>query len=340
MISVNERAAEIVRRMIADAEPLGLAVIRLPNGATVVDAGVEVPGSLEAGRLFAEACMGGLGQVSFCELTFSETGFFPENPVSSDPITGDVWLPGVTVSVSHPPLACIAAQLAGWPVRGGDASDPYKAMGSGPARALYGVEDIFERLGYRDQADVAVFCLEGSRLPPEEVTEDVAGKCGVSPDHLYVLIAPPASLVCAVQVAARVVESGLHKMIEVGFDVRAVLSGFGTCPLAPVAADDLRAIGRMNDAVLYGGRAWYTVRTDDTQIEAVIEQLPSSASRDYGTSFYDLFQRYDCDFYKIDPLLFSAAEIFINNLTSGRVFHAGRVNCELAAFPVLKQKRS
>ncbi|MCK4452444.1 MAG: hypothetical protein KAX26_17875, partial [Anaerolineae bacterium] len=82
MISVNERAAEIVRRMIADAEPLGLAVIRLPNGATVVDAGVEVPGSLEAGRLFAEACMGGLGQVSFCELTFSETGFFPENPVS------------------------------------------------------------------------------------------------------------------------------------------------------------------------------------------------------------------------------------------------------------------
>jgi methenyltetrahydromethanopterin cyclohydrolase len=265
--------------------------------------------------------MGGLGQVSFCGLDFD-----------------GLWLPGVSVAASHPPLACIAAQLAGWPVRGGDASDPYKAMGSGPARALYGVEEIFERLGYRDQADVAVFCLEGARLPPEEVTEDVAGKCGVSPDHLYVLIAPPASLVCAVQVAARVVESGLHKMIEVGFDVRTVLSGFGTCPLAPVAADDLRAIGRMNDAVLYGGRAWYTVRTDDAQIAAVIEQLPSSASRDYGTPFYDLFQRYDCDFYKIDPLLFSAAEIFINNLTSGRTFHAGRVNCDMVALPVLKQR--
>jgi len=86
----------------------------------------------------------------------------------------------------------------------------------------------------------------------------------------------------------------------------------------------------MNDAVLYGGRAWYTVRADDAQIERVIEQLPSSASRDYGTPFYDLFQRYDCDFYKIDPLLFSVAEISINNLTSGRVFRAGGVNCELA----------
>jgi len=315
--------------MIADTEALGLAVTRLSNGATVVDAGVEVTGSLEAGRLFAEVCMGGLGQVRFCELTFSETGFSGKNPVSSGPITGDVWLPGVTVSVSHPPLACIAAQLAGWPVRGGDETKPYKAMGSGPARALYGVEEIFERLGYRDQADVAVLCLEGDRLPPEEVTEDVAEKCAVSPDCLYVLIAPPASLVCAVQVAARVVEAGLHKMMAVGFDVRTVISGFGDCPLAPVAADDLRAIGRMNDAVLYGGRAWYTVRADDAQIAAVIEQLPSSASRDYGTPFYDLFQRYDRDFYKIDPLLFSVAEISINNLTSGRVFHAGRVNCEM-----------
>lgn len=263
--------------------------------------------------------MGGLGKVRFCGLDFD--GF---------------WLPGVSVTVSHPPLACVATQLAGWPIRGGDESGHYKAMGSGPARALYGVEEIFWRLGYRDQVDVAVLCLEGPWLSLEEVTEDVARKCSVSPDHLYVLIAPPASLVCSVQVAARVVESGMHKMLEVGFDIRTVLSGFGTCPLASVAGDDLRAIGRINDAVLYGGRAWYTVRTDDAQIEAVMEQLPSSASRDYGTPFHDLFQRYDCDFYKIDPLLFSAAEIFINNLTSGRTFHAGGVNCEMVRRALLE----
>ncbi|MCK4471737.1 MAG: methenyltetrahydromethanopterin cyclohydrolase, partial [Anaerolineae bacterium] len=225
MVSVNERAAEIVQRMIADAEPLGLAVTQIPNGATVVDSGVKVPGSLEAGRLFAEVCLGGLGEVRFCELTFSETRFFPENLVSSDTVTGNMWLPGVTVSVSHPPVACMAAQYAGWALKVKSAQGKFFAMGSGPARALYAGEPLFERLEYRDQADVAVFCLEGARLPPEEVTEDVAGKCGVSPDHLYVLIAPPASLVCAVQVAARVVESGLHKMIEVGFDVRTVLSG-------------------------------------------------------------------------------------------------------------------
>lgn len=306
--SINERAVETVRRMIADAAALGLAVTQLPNGAMVVDAGVKVPGSLEAGRLFAEICLGGLGKVRFCQLDFDGLG-----------------LPGVSVSVSHPPVACMAAQYAGWAVK----TAKFFAMGSGPARALRREEPLFERLDYRDQADVAVLALEGRKLPPEEAAEKVAGKCKVSPDHLYLMVAPTASLVGSVQVAARVVETGLHKMLEVDFDIGPVLSGFGTCPMAPIAGDDLRAIGRTNDAVLYGGRAWYTVQMDDAQIEQTIERLPSSASRDYGTPFYDLFQRYNGDFYKIDPLLFSPAEVHINNVSSGHTFHAGEVNAEM-----------
>jgi methenyltetrahydromethanopterin cyclohydrolase len=321
MISVNERAVQIVQRMIVDAEALGLAVTRLPNEATVVDAGVKVPGSLEGGRLFAEVCLGGLGEVRFCELKFS-----------------DFCLPGLEVTVNQPVLACMAAQYAGWAVKveKDEESDTYMAMGSGPARALYGAEPLFEKLAYRDQADVAVLALESRVLPSAAVASWVAEKCRVSAKHLYLLVAPTASLVGSVQVAARVVETGLHKMIEVGFDIGTVLSGFGTCPLAPIAKDDLRAIGRTNDAVLYGGRAWYTVRTDDDQIERFIEELPSSASRDYGTPFYDLFQRYEGDFYKIDPLLFSPAEVSMNNQTSGRTFHAGAVNLEMIRNTLLK----
>jgi methenyltetrahydromethanopterin cyclohydrolase len=312
MISINERAAAIVQQMIADAEPLGLAVTQLSNGTTVVDAGVHAPGSLEAGRLFAEVCLGGLAHVRLCGLDFD-----------------GLWLPGVTVSVSHPPVACMAAQYAGWALKAKSARGGFFAMGSGPARSLYASEPLFEQLTYRDQADVAVLALEGRQLPPEEAAEKVAEKCSVSPECLYLLIAPTASLVGSVQVVARVVETGLHKMLEIDFDIGAVRAGFGACPLAPIAQDDLRAIGRTNDAVLYGGRAWYTVQADDAQIEEAIEQLPSSASRDYGTPFYDLFQRYDGDFYKIDPLLFSPAEIYVNNVTSGRTFHAGKVNAEM-----------
>jgi methenyltetrahydromethanopterin cyclohydrolase len=318
MISINKRAAEIARWMAADAEALGVAVTQLPNGATVVDAGVNVPGSLEAGRLFSEVCLGGLGQVRFCELNF-----------------GDLWLPGVAVSVSHPPVACMAAQYAGWALKAKTEQGKFFAIGSGPARALYRGEPLFEYLDYEDQADVAVLALEGRELPPEATAEKVAAKCHVAPERLYLLIAPTASVVGSVQVAARVVETGMHKMLEVGFDIEGVISGFGTCPLAPIAKDDLRAIGRTNDGVLYGGRAWYTVQVDggpsmdDASIKDVIERLPSSASRDYGTPFYELFQRYNGDFYQIDPLLFSPAEVSINSVASGRTFHAGQVNEEM-----------
>ena len=315
MVSVNQRALAIVQEMVDDADALELAVTQLDNGTTVVDAGIQVPGSLEAGRLFAQVCLGGLGTVEFCQLLFA-----------------DFWLPGVTVTVSHSVVACMASQYAGWAVK----AHGFLAMGSGPARALYAGEPLFEGLTYRDQADVAVLALEGRDLPPVEAADKIAHKCGVSPKQLYLLIAPTASLVGSVQVAARVVETGLHKMHEVGYDIDTVLSGLGTCPLASIANKDLRAIGRTNDAVLYGGRAWYTVQAEDEQMEALIERLPSSASHDYGTLFYDLFKRYDGDFYKIDPLLFSPAEVCLNNVTSGHTFCAGAVNPDLLRESLLR----
>jgi methenyltetrahydromethanopterin cyclohydrolase len=301
--SLNERAAAVFERMVEAADVLEVAADRLPNGVAVLDAGVEVPGSLEAGRLFAEVCLAGLGDVRFRQLEL-------------DGLT----LPGVEVNVSRPVLACMASQYAGWAVKVGK----YFAMGSGPARALFAGEPLFETLQYRDEGALAVLALETRELPTAEVAEWVAGKCGVAPQGLRLLAAPTASLAGSVQIAARIVETGLHKLHEVGFDLGAVRSGFGTCPLAPVAADDLAAIGRTNDGVLYGGRAWYTVATDDAAVEAVIERLPSSASRDYGEPFSEIFRRYEGDFYKIDPMLFSPAAVSITNMTSGRTFSAGR----------------
>lgn len=316
MVSVNLRAVRIAEQMMSEAEALGLSVHTLGNGARVVDCGVKVTGSLSAGRMFAEACLGGLGQVSLLPLSF-----------------GDFWLPGVGVVVDHPLVACMASQYAGWAISKGK----FFAMGSGPARALYAGEELFARLGYRDEADRAVLLLEGRKLPNEEVAEYIAGKCGLSPERLYLLIAPTSSLVGSVQVSARVVETGLHKLLELGFAIEKVVSGYGTAPLAPLAGDDLKAIGRTNDAVLYGGQVYYTVNAADEEIEAVLPKVPSSASPDYGTLFYDLFQRYGGDFYKIDPLLFSPAEVCFNNLNGGRTFRVGGVNGGLLGRSLLPQ---
>lgn len=323
MISINLRTAAIIQKMIADSEVLGLGVHKLANGATVVDAGVKVPGSPGAGLLFAEACMGGLSQLSFTRLAYDD---------DAGGVEGRFWLPALSVSVSHPHIACMAAQYAGWAIK----RDKFFAMGSGPARALYAGEELFDKLDYRDQAGVAVLLLEGGKLPGEEVAEYVAGKCNVPVDQVMLAIAPTASLVGSIQIAARVVETGMHKLVELGFDVRQVVAGYGVCPLAPVAADDIHAIGRTNDAVLYGGQAYYTVRASDDELCALVDKVPSSSSRDYGTPFYELFKRYGGDFYLIDPMLFSPAQVSFNNLTSGRTFVAGQINPTLLRTSLLE----
>ena len=168
--------------------------------------------------------------------------------------------------------------------------------------------------------------LEGRTLPGDDVAAWVAGKCGLPPAAITCAVAPTASIAGGVQIAARIIETGLHKMDALKFDVTRVQSAIGTAPIPPVAKSDIRAIGRTNDCILYGGRARYVVRAPDETLADLAERLPSSASKDYGTPFHDIFKRYDNDFYKIDPMLFSPAEVWLTSAITGRTFHAGSLN--------------
>ncbi len=51
------------------------------------------------------------------------------------------------------------------------------------------------------------------------------------------------------------------------------------------------AIGRTNDAVLYGGEVVLWVRGDDASLEAVGPRVPSGASPDHGQAFAVIFER-------------------------------------------------
>jgi methenyltetrahydromethanopterin cyclohydrolase len=307
-LSLNDRARELADRLADDAEALRIAVETLPGGARVIDCGSAVPGGLEAGRRFAEITMGGLGSVAFA-------------PVVLD----GRWLPGLTVVTDHPALACLGAQYAGWQIK----RDDYFAMASGPGRALIRAEDLYDDLDVDEQASGAVLCLETRDAPPDELTAHVAERAGVAPRDLTLLFAPTASLAGGVQVGARIVETALHKLHEIDFDVRRVVSGFGTCPLPPVSKSDPEAIGRTNDAVLYGGQVELTVDAPDEELEAIVERVPSSASEDHGEPFGAVLEKADWDFYKIDPLLFSPAEVRLVSVGSGRSFHAGSVDVDV-----------
>lgn len=305
-LGMNARAWAIADACEASADERRIAVQRRPGGARLLDAGAQVPGGLAAGLALAEMCTGGLAHVSYVALT----------------IGGESW-PGVQVWTDHPAEACLAAQYAGWTI------DPpgYFALGSGPVRALARVERrLFEALGYRESSSRGVLVLEARTLPDDEVLAWVASRAGLEPAGLTVAVAPTASLAGGTQVVARVVETGLHKMDVLGFDVRRVLSASGTAPVPPPARNDARAIGRTNDCILYGGQVRYLVHASDDELAELAAAMPACTSPDYGLPFHDVFTRYGGDFYKIDPKLFSPAEVWLTSVASGRTAHAGRLD--------------
>ncbi|MBV8953546.1 MAG: methenyltetrahydromethanopterin cyclohydrolase [Solirubrobacterales bacterium] len=301
-LSLNERAASLVDGLVGDAAALGIEARTLESGARVVDCGARARGGLQAGLGFTAACMGGLGRV---------------DPVAV--VVGERTWPGVGVAVDEPAAACLAAQYAGWKLEHED----FFAMASGPGRALARAEDLFAELAWHEQAERAVLCLETRQTPPVEIVEKVAQRCGLEPSALTFLIAGTASVCGSVQISGRVVETALHKLHELEVDPARVRSGWGCCPVAPVAADDPAAIGRTNDAVLYGGTVHLWIEGTDEEVAELARRLPSSASEAFGTPFGELLAAANWNFYDIDPMLFSPAAVTLTSTESGRAHRGG-----------------
>ncbi|CAN7439957.1 methenyltetrahydromethanopterin cyclohydrolase [Variovorax sp. LjRoot84] len=308
-LSVNLLAQPLVERLLADADALGLHVRRDDTGVHIVDAGIEARGSVAAGLRIGEICMGGLGHVHL------RSGCSAEG-----------WPTWLDVRSSQPVLACLGSQYAGWSLsatKEETGGKKFFSLGSGPARALAVKEKLFAELGYRDRADFGVLVLEVDRTPPKIVVDKLLRDCDLPAQALTLILTPTTSLAGTTQVVARVLEVALHKAHELGYALADIVDGDASAPLPSPSSDGVEAMGRTNDAILYGGRVHLTVRGDDDAARALARALPSRNSRDYGRSFAEIFKEVAYDFYKIDGALFAPAEVWVSNLDSGNTWHGG-----------------
>lgn len=322
-IELNRRAGELFQNAVSRAVELRCEVVRI-GGATVLDAGTGSNansrpgplGSLEAGMVLAKLCMGNMAAV---ELVAAEADLLVDQ--------------AIMVCTDRPVEACLGGQYAGWPLSVGD----YFAMASGPMRMLRGREEMLGHLGLtridRCADAIAVGVLESDQLPSDEVIESVAKDCGVHCEPLCLAIAPSTSIAGCVQVVARSIETALHKLHALDFDVTRIVSGTGIAPLPPPAkpGDTIGGIGRTNDAMLYGAKVTLWVDADDEAIESVAGKVPSNTSADYGQPFAKIFKQYDYDFYRVDPMLFSPAVVTMVSLRSGRTWRCGGLNPDVLA---------
>jgi methenyltetrahydromethanopterin cyclohydrolase len=308
-MDLNARAVAIADTVVASLGEYRGKLYQLPSGARVIDLGIDAPGGFAAGQAMASMCMGGLGHINFQQLTIGGESY-----------------QGVEVWTDFPAIACMASQYAGWAIK----VEKFFAMGSGPIRSLCRVEtELFGKLHYEETSTSGLVVLETRAHPTDSVAIYIASRSKIQPANLTIVVAPTASAAGGVQIVARVLETGMHKLDALGFDITKVVSAIGSAPVPPAAKDDLRAIGRTNDCILYGGEARFVIDAPDETLKMLATQLPAAASIDYGTPFYETFQRYNGDFYKIDPRLFSPAEVWLTSATTGETFHGGHLNPEV-----------
>ncbi|MFX0021622.1 MAG: methenyltetrahydromethanopterin cyclohydrolase [Candidatus Hermodarchaeota archaeon] len=320
-IKINELGKQIVEKIIKNKDYYNAEVHRLNNGSNVIDMSNA---SWVGGKLVAEICMGGLGSIEFT--SYNLDGHF---------------IPSVNVYTSEPMISCMASQLAGWNVKlkrvvekDGQMKKKvvFQSLGSGPARAKSKVEKMFDELDYTDDSQCAVIVFETPKLPNEEVMDIVAGKCGVDTTETYAVFAPTACLVGSIQVAARIVETGIHKLHEINFPIDVISDGFGTATIAPIAKDDLSAMGRTNDSISAAGLTYYNIKVEkdkEEELFELIKKAPANTSSSYGKPFLETFKAANYNFYDIDPGLFAPALYTITNTVTGNCLTVGTVNNEL-----------
>lgn len=306
-MGINEMGFEVFEEMLDFADELQLEVTELDNGTVVVDAGVKAQGGLGAGIYLSRLCMADLAdiQITPCDVK-------------------GILLPGVSVTTDHPAVSCMASQCAMWQIK----ADKYFAMGSGPARVLARkTKDLYEKIGFEEFSDVGVLVLESNKLPDANVSAQIAELCGIDPADLRLAVAPTDSVAGLVQVSARVVETGLHKLFTMGFDITTIKSGWGRAPISPIVGDATMCMGSSNDAIIYGGETYYTMKYENLdELQQYLKGMPSEASRDWGAPFYKTFKAAGFDFFKVDHNVFAPAKVVVNELKSRRTFVAGRIS--------------
>lgn len=310
--SINQLTQPLVDSLVDNADALRVKVSQLENGCQIIDAGIDVVGGLEAGRIIGEICMGGLGTVKLRASTNFRN-----------------WSWHLDVHSSNPVIACLASQYAGWSLNHGKGKGAFNALGSGPARAIGSNEELYDELGYRDKADKACIVIEADKLPPVEIADKIASRCGIDAKDLTIVLTPTSSLAGSVQVVSRVLETSLHKAHALHFPLDKIIDGAGSAPVCPPSPDFLKAMSRTNDAILFAGQIHLFVEAEDDEAEQLAKQLPSSSSSDYGKPFGEIFKDVEYDFYKIDPMLFSPARVMVSSLKTGNSYQAGKIDLDL-----------
>lgn len=309
-LMLNRNAREILeQKVIPFADELGVKILHLPGGSTVIDMGIHCRGGFVAARHFVEACLGGLGALTYGKIKLKTH-----------------WVPSVRVMLTEPAIAIMSAFIASYRV-------PWKGhlvSLSGPGRCIKDrpEDDHFAHAisYYEPEVQEAVFCIQTTDLPDEELAGELCRKTGVPPEGMFIVAAPTGCVVGAVQVCARNVEQALPTLVDRGFPLGNVVEAYGVTPVVSITDAEEIAYGRVNDCLIYGQVSTLYVRCEDEEITQILEEIPFSKNRDvYGLPFQELFARCENDWVKVPRDWDAPCRLVFMNLKTGNTFSTGSI---------------
>lgn len=307
--SLNEAGIEIISPILDDPKRYGAVISKSPGGATIVDMGLEADGSWQGAKLWVKAAHGGMADFTYGRMSVKGMD-----------------LPTAEVMIDDPMLSVIACEAGAWQLGEGE----FAPVGSGPARAKANADRFAQKVEYEDPSSHVLLQMQINRLPEEEALRFVADACSIPLANLIVLVAPSASLVGAVQVASRAFEQCIISLARsTSFDISTIVYGYGAAPIPPVIKDETLAMGRINDALVYGGSGGMWLRHhDDDEVRRTAEALPFSvqAGEDYGKGYAEIYETYGRSLFNIPAKLDSPAKIMMTNMLTGTVAVAGKID--------------
>jgi methenyltetrahydromethanopterin cyclohydrolase len=314
----NKSALNLVNKLIDDADRYMVTVEEFECGATLVDAGLTAQGGFQAGEIVTEICQCGNGKARIMPIQYEDTVLI-----------------SVFVTNDCPAQSILGSQFTGWHVR----LEGFSANASGPGRALAkDPDDPFHKLLFGEESNVAVLLLETDKKPQEAVVLEIAEKCGVSPENLFLIAFSVFSETGSILACARVIEAGLLRLVQVGLDPLLVRHAWGYAPIVSFVSNPDEVKERIKASILCGGVAGFTVEFDDDErLRTMVNQAHGSALKmfqeakrlaEQNPRYKDLFQEAEVDLLKIDPNVVAPAMVTISSLKTGRSFSAGKIDVE------------
>ena len=303
---IATRSTALLHGLEQDASILGLDVSYLENGATIIDCGVNVPGSLEAGRRITELSQGGMASAHIGTAEIASI-VLPE-------LTVDSWLPalsayGLQVSV---PLSEI---------------DPAIRI-SGPILARLADSRLDVRREELRGTAWGIAVVESSELPKHEITDALASLSGLPTNNLTLIVVPAGSVTGVTQIAGRINESVIFTMEEsLGIDCSCVSQLLGAVPVALPTDVGVRFPVTPDDFIHYLGRVTLIIDRDlDMDLAQLATKLTFRSTPIYGKLFGELLAAAGGVFEAIPGLvdLNKVAQITVINQKSGETFSAGQ----------------